>query len=110
MTNTLHRKGSVEDLKGDYVIFTSVAKDIKPGSAPKIHEFLRICNKYNPINIGSSKLGSVLTDDAGYYESEGATEGAVYLVEPVAAGWEFSPVRRAVVMGVPALTPYSRAR
>ena len=57
MTNTLHRKGHVEDLKKDYVIFTSVDKSIKLGSAPKIHEFLRICNKYNPNNIGSSKYG-----------------------------------------------------
>ena len=34
MTNTLHRQGKLEDLKGDYVIFTSIAKDIKPGTAP----------------------------------------------------------------------------
>ena len=83
MTNTLHRKGSIEDLKGDYVIFTSVAKDIKPGSAPKIHEFLRICNKYNPINIGSSKLGSVLQDDVKFNDlvtqlKDGSTSAAVF--------------------------------
>ncbi len=45
------------------------------------------------------KLASVLTDDAGYYESEGAVEGDVYLLEPAAAGWTFAPARRAVVMG-----------
>ena len=58
-----HRQGKLEDLKGDYVIFTSIAKEIKPGTAPKIHEFLKICNKYGPINIGSSKYGTVLQDD-----------------------------------------------
>ena len=83
MTNTLHRKGAVKDLEGDYVIFTSVAKDIKPGSAPKIHEFLRICNKYNPINIGSSKLGSVLQDDVDFNGlvtqlKDGSTSAAVF--------------------------------
>ena len=83
MTNTLHRKGSIEDLKGDYVIFTSVANDIKPGSAPKIHEFLRICNKYNPINIGSSKLGSVLQEDVDFNGlvtqlKDGSTSAAVF--------------------------------
>ena len=56
MTNTLHRQGSEEDLKGDYVIFVSLARDItRDGSAPKIHEFLRICQKHGPVNIGSSK-------------------------------------------------------
>ena len=45
------------------------------------------------------KLPPVITDDAGYYESAGAVEGAVYLVEPAAARWTFAPARRAVVMG-----------
>jgi len=83
MTNTLHRKGSTEDLKGDYVIFTSIAKDYKPGTAPKIHEFLKICNKYGPINIGSSKLGSVLQNDVEFNDlithlKDGSTSGAVF--------------------------------
>ena len=83
MTNTLHRKGAVEDLKGDYVIFTSIAKDYKPGTAPQIHEFLKICNKYGPINIGSSKLGSVLQDDVEFNDlithlKDGSTSGAVF--------------------------------
>ena len=83
MTNTLHRQGSPEELKGDYVIFTSIAKSIKPGSAPKIHEFLRICNKYGPVNIGSSKYGTVLQDDVEFNDlitnlKDGSTSGAVF--------------------------------
>ena len=83
MTNTLHRQGTPEELKGDYVIFTSIAKEIKPGSAPQIHEFLRICNKYGPVNIGSSKYGSVLQDDVEFNEmishlKDGSTSGAVF--------------------------------
>ncbi len=50
------------------------------------------------IDFGDN-LASVLTDTAGYYEAAGAVEGGVYLVEPAAAGWTFSPTRRAVVMG-----------
>ncbi len=50
------------------------------------------------IDFGDN-LASVLTDTAGYYEAAGAIEGGVYLVEPAAAGWTFSPTRRAVVMG-----------
>jgi hypothetical protein len=83
MTNTLHRKGSAEDLKGDYVIFTTIAKDLKPGTAPKIHEFLKICNKYGPINVGSSKLGNVLQDDVEFNDlvtqlKDGSTSAAVF--------------------------------
>ncbi|MCW4048860.1 MAG: hypothetical protein NWE89_03905 [Candidatus Bathyarchaeota archaeon] len=84
MTNTLHRLGTVENLKGDYVIFVSMARDInREGSAPKVHEFLRICNKYNPINTGSSKLGSVLQDDVEFPDlianlKDGSTSAAVF--------------------------------
>jgi hypothetical protein len=83
MTNTLHRQGSPEELEGDYVIFTSIAKDIKPGSAPQIHEFLKICNKYGPVNIGSSKYGSVLQDDVEFKDlithlKDGSTSAAVF--------------------------------
>ena len=84
MTNTLHRQGTVEELEGDYVIFVTTARGItREGSASKIHEFLRICNKYNPINIGSSKLGSVLQDDVKFQDlldnlEDGATSAAVF--------------------------------
>ncbi|HUS79473.1 MAG TPA: hypothetical protein VM050_12535 [Patescibacteria group bacterium] len=84
MTNTLHRQGAEEDLKGDYVIFVSMAREInKKGSATKIHEFLRICKKYNPVNIGCSKWGSVLQDDVEFDDlianlKDGSTSGAVF--------------------------------
>jgi hypothetical protein len=84
LTNTLHRKGSEEDLREDYVIFVTMARGInREGSAPKIHEFLRICQKHNPINIGSSKYGSVLQEDVGFSDlianlKDGATSAAVF--------------------------------
>jgi hypothetical protein len=60
MTNTLHRRGSVESLKGDYVIFVHTAKGInREGSAEKIRKFMRICLKYGPVNMGDVKLGSM---------------------------------------------------
>ena len=63
MTNTLHRQGAVENLKNDFVIFATTAKGInREGSAPKLKEFLRICLKYHPVNIGSSKQGNILQD------------------------------------------------
>lgn len=84
MTNTLHRQGTVQDLSRDYVIFVTMARDLnREGSAPKIHEFLRICQKNNPVNIGSSKLGSVLQDDVMFNDlvttlKDGATAAAVF--------------------------------
>jgi len=84
MTNTLHRQGAVEGLKEDYVIFVTMARGInREGSAPKIHEFLRICQKHNPVNIGSSKLGTVLQDDVNFNDlvtnlKDGSTSAAVF--------------------------------
>ena len=84
MTNTLHRQGTEEELKRDYVIFASLAREItREGSAPKIQEFLRICLKHNPVNIGSSRQGSILQDDVDIHElianmQDGATSAAVF--------------------------------
>ncbi len=64
MTNTLHRQGTPEDLKHDYIIFVHTAKGInREGSAEKIRAFMRICLKYNPVNMGDVKLGSMHQDD-----------------------------------------------
>ena len=64
MTNTLHRQGNREDLKHDYVIFVHTAKGKnQEGAAPKIREFMRICRKYHPVNMGDVKQGSMHQDD-----------------------------------------------
>lgn len=64
MTNTLHRQGTLEDLRHDYIIFvhTAAGKN-REGSAPKIREFMRICRKYHPVNMGDVKQGSIHQDD-----------------------------------------------
>ena len=64
MTNTLHRQGPAETLKNDYIIFAHTAKGItREGSAPKIQEFMRICLKYHPVNIGDYIQGNIHQDD-----------------------------------------------
>ena len=69
MTNTLHRQGTVEDLKKDYVIFATTAKGItRKGSAPKLQEFTRICLRHGPINTGDGKQGNILQDDVDIRE------------------------------------------
>ena len=64
MTNTLHRQGLAEDLRQDYTIFVHTAKGInREGSAEKIREFMRICLKHNPVNMGDMKIGSMHQDN-----------------------------------------------
>ena len=64
MTNNLYRQGRAEDLKNDYIIFAQTTKGInREGAGPKIQEFMRICLKYNPKNIGDSQQGTILQDD-----------------------------------------------
>ena len=64
MTNTLHRRGIRDDLKNDYVIFCTPAKGVNSEeSASKIQEFIRICLKYNPLNMGDGQQGNILQDD-----------------------------------------------
>ncbi len=81
MTNTLHRQGTVESLKNDYVIFASTAKRItREGSGPKIQEFMRICLKYHPVNIGDSRQGNIHQEDIDIQKlisNQGDGEGAV---------------------------------
>lgn len=84
MTNTLHRQGTEEELKEDYVIFATTARGItREGSAPKLQEFMRICLKHNPVNIGDSKQGNILQDDIDIHkliasQKDGAGAGAVF--------------------------------
>ncbi|MFH1911741.1 MAG: hypothetical protein ABIK91_06955 [Pseudomonadota bacterium] len=64
MTNTLHRQGTIESFKHDYVIFAHTAKGInREGAAPKIREFMKICLKYHPVNMGDVKQVSMHQDD-----------------------------------------------
>ena len=81
MTNTLHRRGTIESLKNDYIIFAHTARTINDaGSAPKIQEFMRICLKHHPVNMGDSKQGNVHQDDIDIQQliaHQGDAAGAV---------------------------------
>jgi hypothetical protein len=54
MTHTLHRKGTVKDLKGDYVMlamFAAGINDTYDDSRQKLIRIGEIMNEYNPVNI-----------------------------------------------------------
>jgi hypothetical protein len=56
MTNTLHRKGTEESLRQDFVVFAMAKGDI-PDLADKMRRFTRICLKHKPVNMSQVKDG-----------------------------------------------------
>lgn len=53
MTNTMHRQGSVDSLRKDWVIFShSAAGYNKKGSGPLHQKFAEICLRHRPSNMG----------------------------------------------------------
>jgi len=67
MTHTLHRRGTEESLRDDFVVFAIAAQSVNAkGIAPKFEEFYKIVRKYNPTNTGDMKKGNlfVLGDEA----------------------------------------------
>ncbi len=60
MTNSLHRRGSVEDLKGDFIIFAKTDTLNVKGSKPGLQKFFEMSLKYNPVSVGvNHDYGSV---------------------------------------------------
>ena len=60
MTNTLHRYGHAESFRDDYIIFAIPSKGKNDEDCiPKLKQFLRICAKYNPSNMGNGNRGSL---------------------------------------------------
>jgi hypothetical protein len=60
MTHSLHRRGNYDDLKEDFVVLGCPSTGVnKAGSAPKTREFLSICYKHGPINLGDMKTGNI---------------------------------------------------
>lgn len=60
MTHSLHRRGSYEDLKEDFVVLGCPSTGVnKAGSAPKTRQFLSICYQHGPINLGDMKTGNI---------------------------------------------------
>ena len=59
MTNTLHRYGDSESFRDDFILF-SIASPGKndQGAVEKQKQFLRICAKHKPSNMGNGNRGS----------------------------------------------------
>jgi hypothetical protein len=60
MTNTLHRYGSADSFKDDYIVFAIPARGINDqGAVEKERRFLEIARKHNPVNMGDASHGAV---------------------------------------------------
>jgi hypothetical protein len=51
MTNTLHRKGSPEALRGDFVVFATPTRSLAPDLPEKMKRFTEIVLKHGPVNV-----------------------------------------------------------
>ncbi|UCD56323.1 MAG: hypothetical protein JSV16_10845 [Candidatus Hydrogenedentota bacterium] len=51
MTNTLHRKGTPEALKHDFVVFATPTRSISPELPGKMRRFTEICLEHKPVNM-----------------------------------------------------------
>ncbi len=67
MTNTMHRQGSVESLRQDYIIFaTTVAGFNRKGSREAVKRFIEIMMKHQPVNMGLSKHAADMEKKPNY--------------------------------------------
>ena len=61
MTHTLHRRGTEESLKNDYVLLVTAASGINHvGSLDKLRKVLEVIWDVGPANVGSQHLGTIL--------------------------------------------------
>ena len=60
MTNTLHRYGTKDNLRDDFIVFAMAGKGYNDeGSLDKAKAFLRTAIKYRPINMGNALVNSL---------------------------------------------------
>lgn len=63
MTHSLHRQGSVESLKNDYVMYARCARGLNlDGAAPKVRRIVEIVFDEGPDNAGDSPHHSSIAD------------------------------------------------
>lgn len=80
MTHTLHRSGRIESLKNDYVVLVMSCRGFNDeGAAPTLVKALDVMSKFDPINMGDMKTGSIFTRGYDYRRIvEKATDTSVF--------------------------------
>ncbi len=89
MTNTLHRKGTAEALRNDFVVFATPTRSISPELPEKLRRFTEICLKHRPVNASKIEDMAMRRIDARRIDEELEGEMAITAafdnVEAVAA-------------------------
>jgi hypothetical protein len=61
MTNTLHRYGTAESFRDDYVIFAMCCRGKNDqGALPKLKKFLEMAVPFRPVNLGDARHGGAI--------------------------------------------------
>ncbi len=61
MTNTLHRYGSAESFRDDYVIFAICCRGKNDeGALPRLRKFLEMAVPFGPVNLGDARHGGAV--------------------------------------------------
>jgi hypothetical protein len=64
MTNTLHRYGSPDSVRDDFIVFAMPTRANAEGSVPKLKRFLAIAATHGPVNLGGGKKGGLYRPSA----------------------------------------------
>lgn len=59
MTNTLHRYGSPDSLRDDFIVFAMATRANVEGSLPRLRAFLEAAVRHEPVNLGSARQGGL---------------------------------------------------
>ncbi len=63
MTNSLHRYGNAKSFRDDYIIFAIPSRGKNDEDCiPKLKQFLRICAKHKPSDMGNGIRGGLMPD------------------------------------------------
>ena len=92
MTHTNHRQGTIESIRGDWVVQMRMAQGINDdGSNLKLKKFLQLSLKHDPVNAGCSRIGNTVTvgwekliDEVGKNEKSAVTHVVFDSVDKVA--------------------------
>ena len=61
MTNTLHRFGSADSFRDDFVVFAIASRGKnEQGALEKLKDFLRLALQFGPVNLGDARHGGAL--------------------------------------------------
>lgn len=83
MSHTLHRVGTEENLKHDFVFLCMPSKDINhEGSAPKLHRFFQLCEKNHCVTIGDCRGGNEWYQKEKYHLQDNL-EGRQHMIDNV---------------------------